>query len=302
MNAVKFSVIIFLIGCLCNTGFSVAAVNTENPNKKTSVTKKSKNKKSATHFISKSKLNQIKAVFVVGPVEEMTKAYIQKAEKVAVYLRKLGANVYTFYTPHDKWEDIVKASNSAHIFYYTGHGTTCGENGKPGGLCLSNDVFIYSKTISQSLKLHKNALVIFNSACLSAGRSADDEKDIGVKEAFRRVSDYSQPFLKLGAGAYYANNYDDAIVPFLESFFSGVNMKNNYVKHLIYDSKLETINKNPYFNYYQVGISSWESDGTSTHLIWVENGVKKEKIIPPIKSYDIAFAGNPNLTYMDWFR
>ncbi len=57
-----------------------------------------------------------------------------------------------------------------------------------------------------------------------AGSSAGDNGDIGGKKALKRVSDYSKPFLKIGASAYYANNFGEGCLSFLNDFFECKNI------------------------------------------------------------------------------
>jgi hypothetical protein len=69
-----------------------------------------------------------------------------------------------------KWKDIVKESEGAHIFIYAGHGSA-------SVLCLTDVTSLGGSTIILAeLKLHKNALVVFNHACESAGSSATDKR------------------------------------------------------------------------------------------------------------------------------
>ena len=91
-------------------------------------------------------------------------------------------------------------------------------DGKYGGLDLNKA--ISSEDIVNDLKLRSNAIIIFKSVCGGAGSSASDDGDIGIKKAIERVSDYSRPFLNIGASAYYANNFGEGCLSFLNDFFS----------------------------------------------------------------------------------
>jgi len=164
--------------------------------------------------LSVDTLRMIKAVIVVG---NDAKDFIQEEKNVAQFLKELGVEVIELYTPNCKWEDVKKASVDANIFIYAGHGLTIGEE-KQGTLYL-NEGIIEGPSLIEGLKLHKNALVLFNHACSSAGSSAADDNDIGITEATKRVEDYAKPFVKIGAACYYANNYNDYIVPLLTKFF-----------------------------------------------------------------------------------
>ena len=248
-----------------------------------------------------SRLKKLKAVIVVGPVEEFLKEDVERAKVVAKYLRDKGVQVKEFYPPYDKWTNIVNASKDANIFMYSGHGTTCGENGKAGGLCLSNETFIYSTTISKELKLHKNALVLFNCVCYAAGSSDSDEKDIGVKEAITRVSDYARPFFKSGATGYYVSNYEGSMVPFLQEFFKKRSIKQVYTEKASEWTKIEITQTYKYNPNYEVSVASNDDKGFyyKIHLV---NGVRKEEKFPAFKVYDVAYVGKPDFTVNDFFK
>ena len=69
--------------------------------------------------------------------------------------------------------------------------------------------------------LRRLLLLLFQSVCRGAGSSAGDSDDIGIKKAEARVSDYAEPFLKIGAQVYYANNWQNGCLSFLENMFDG---------------------------------------------------------------------------------
>ncbi|MBK6834273.1 MAG: hypothetical protein IPG89_08380 [Bacteroidetes bacterium] len=169
-------------------------------------------------------LRMIKAVVVVGPVEESTKSFITEKKELVLFLRSIGVQVTEFYHPNAKWNDIVEASKGANIFIYSGHGSTMGENGGAGGLCVTDGLYS-AESITNEIKLAKNALVLFNHVCGGAGSSADDTKDIGKEEAMKRVGDYAKPFIINNAAAYYANNYSYCLESILTDFFNRKNKR-----------------------------------------------------------------------------
>jgi hypothetical protein len=122
------------------------------------------------------KIKKLKAIIIVSDVDGddkdgwWNKAYIAEQRKNAKYLREHGVTVLEFYHPNTKWKDIVKASKDANIFIYSGHGSNQGINHESGGLCLVDGIYGGDR-IKKEIKLHDNALVIFNSACYSAGSS-----------------------------------------------------------------------------------------------------------------------------------
>lgn len=52
--------------------------------------------------------NPIKAVLIVGPVEENTKDLVFRMQKVESFLRSKHVNVITFYYPNSDWKKIKK--------------------------------------------------------------------------------------------------------------------------------------------------------------------------------------------------
>ena len=246
-------------------------------------------------FLSKDSLKKLKAIFIVGPVEESTKEFIDEQKKNAKYLKSLGVQVIEFYHPNAKWKDIVKASEGANILVYAGHGGVA-------VFCVTGEI-IEGEVIQRDLKLHKNALVIFNHACESAGSSALDTKDIGEKEAFRRVGDYAKPFIASNASVYYANNYNDCLIPFFTSFFQYKNIKSIYKAQASIYQKIEGYSVYQYDSQFEVSVAAKPSTNKLvTQFVGIGNGKWKEQKVMDFKSYDVAYVGKPNFTVVDIFK
>lgn len=226
-------------------------------------------------LISRDSLRKLKAIIIVGSVENLTGEFTLEQQKTAAYLRSVGVRVFEFYHPHAKWNDILKESEGAHIFIYAGHGSA-------SVLCLTDGI-VYGSTIEKELKLHKNALVIFNHACESAGSSATDKGDIGKAEALRRVGDYAKPYVNLKAGAYFANNYYNCLPSFLNSFFQRTRMKDLYAQEANNYAKIEVVKKYNYDVQFEIGVSS-------------------NKDSKGISDYNVAYVGKPNFTVNDLFK
>lgn len=254
-----------------------------------------------TVLLSRDSLSRIKAVLVVGPSSGSTKEDIEEITKIAGYLREKGVKVTELYDPVATWKNVVTASQGAHIFLYSGHGTYLGENGTSGGLCLSGDQRVRSSTIAKELLLHKNALVIFKSVCLGAGSSASDNSDIGINTAIQRVSDYAHPFIKQGALGYYANNFNNSIIPFLEAFFNRKNMKDAFQGTTGNFCKVEKTDSYRYKDEFLVSVASSEKSGLLTKISTID-GVTTERQVPGFKKYNIAFVGFPGFTVLDFFK
>ena len=226
-------------------------------------------------LISRDSLRKLKAIIIVGSVEYLTASFISEQQKTTAYLRSVGVQVVEFFHPYAIWKDIVKESEGAHIFIYSGHGTA-------SLLCLTDGI-VYGSTIVEELKLHKNALVFFNHACQSAGSSASDKVDIGKAEALKRVGDYAKPYIDLNAGAYFANNYYNCLPSFLNSFFQRTKMKDLYTKVASNYAEIEVIKKYNFDVHFDIGISS-------------------NKSVNLITEYNVAYVGKPNFTVSDLFK
>ena len=245
-------------------------------------------------------LRMIKAVVVVGPAEESTKSFISEKKELVMFLRGIGVQVTEFYHPNAKWNDIVEASKGANIFIYSGHGSTMGENGGAGGLCVTDGLYS-AESITNEIKLAKNALVLFNHVCRGAGSSADDSKDIGKEEAMKRVGDYAKPFIINNAAAYYANNYSYCLESILTDFFNRKKIKDIYNHDANKWTKIEARGVYKFNKQNEIAIASDSNPGDFYRTSYV-NGKKKEEKVKGFKDYDVAYVGNPNFTVNDFFK
>jgi hypothetical protein len=240
-------------------------------------------------LLSFSQFDYLKAVLIVGDQQDGTINAIEDMEEIHSFFKSKNVNVSTFYHPKTSWEDIVKASKDASFFVYSGHGMSW-PDGKYGGLALNEA--ISSEEIINDLRLKANAIIIFKSVCGGAGSSASDDGDIGIKKAIERVSDYSKPFLSIGASAYYANNFGEGCLSFLNDFFEGKTMKECFDNSIGWSAKLEIDQKYKYDRIKSIGLASCDWGGTVTKTSYI-NGVKSVREVPATKDYDIAYVANP---------
>lgn len=247
--------------------------------------------------LSINKFKMIKAVIIVG--NDATQ-FIYEQRQVASYLKNLGIAVVELYTPNCKWEDVKKASNGAHILIYAGHGITIGKEKEKQGTLYLNEGIIEGEQLVNGLKLNKNALVLFNHACSSAGSSGFDDYDIGIEEATRRVEDYAKPFIKLNAGCYYANNYYNYLIPMLTKFFSGVTIKDIYNNDASTWTKIENRKIYSFNKKYEVAVAS-QICGYVSQTTTI-NGFSITELVNRGKSYSIAYVGIPEFTVNDFFK
>ncbi len=232
---------------------------------------------------------QLKALLVVGHQEDGTKDAVNSMNKIADLFEKNGVAVYKFYDYDARWDEIIKVSGECNFFVYSGHGSTMGENGNVGGICVTS--MISTAGLISSLRLKNNAIVLFKSVCNGAGSSAGDDGDIGIGEARKRVYHYAYPFFKIGASAYYANNYSDGILDFLTDFFEGMTLKQAFLKSTQPWTDVEFEDAFPGDPKMSYSIASSKGSGTLTRTSYI-NGVKKVVHIPAFKQYEIAYAGH----------
>jgi hypothetical protein len=233
--------------------------------------------------------SKLKAVLIIGHQEDLTDWAMEKMNEIADILDEKGVVVHKFYDDKAIWDDIVVAATGANFFIYGGHGSNLGKNGGAGGICVEPTVG--PTKMIEELKLHPNAIVIFKSVCRGAGSSAGDDSDIGILEARKRITDYSNPFFEIGAVAYYANNVGGGCHTFLENFLSGKTLKECYEKSAG-RYKLEASKAYTYDNSKQLSVSSSPATGITTRTSY-KNGKKKVERIPTIKEYSIAYVGVP---------
>lgn len=243
--------------------------------------------------------SKLTAVLVVGPQEDGTHGAINEMKRVESFLESKGVTVKTYYGKKAKWDEIIKGAKGVNFFIYSGHGTTTGENESFGGLCV--DKIVSVSTMQRELKLAKNSMVLFQSVCGGTGSSAGDFKDIGVKEAYQRVSDYSNSFFKIGASVYYANNYQDGCLKFLKVFFNNTSLGDSYKLTASTFTKIEGTRTLKEDADKSISIASTKGEGYATYTKYV-NGVKTVKKVKAVKAYDVAFVGNKNFTISDLIK
>lgn len=233
---------------------------------------------------------KLKALLIVGPLGSGTTKAMEEMNQLAFLLTEHGVAVEKLYHKKAKWKDIVKYAPDCDFFIYSGHGSNMGTKGKAGGLCLSDREMIPTEQIMKELQLKPNALVIMKSVCRAAGSSANEPRDIGILTAKERVEHYAYPFMELGAGAYYADNYSDGAYTFLEMFLSGEEVLNCYrisAQRYAYIEFESTFPRNQDFTFSissSGGVHEMERSNQQTHGRYVQQHV-------PPKSYDIAFVG-----------
>lgn len=242
---------------------------------------------SQAEFQELAALPPLKAVLIVGPLGASTQAEINNMELAANALQSRGVQVLRFYTPNDRWSDIVSAANGAHFLLYRGHGLYWnGDTVTPqvGGFELTEKMYSNDE-IKRDLKLAPNAIVMFF-ACFATGSSTTDQARIPPDEARRRISQYAQPFFDLGAAGFYANWYGDAFQVFINNLFNGMTLENAFKNYPDFEAAKSTLTTNQAYTNLPLWLS-WET--------WTDYG------IPP-EIYNNTFTGQANKTLNDLFK
>jgi hypothetical protein len=234
-------------------------------------------------------LQTLKAVLLVGPIDgndgPWTKTEIANMELAATVLINQGVEVHKFYPGRGTIAEIEAAAEGAHFLLYRGHGVYDGKIPYPtvGGFYLSSGYYSPER-IQTNLHLAPNAIVMLY-GCFTAGSSSapDDEIDIGITEASRRVAQYSAPFFKIGAAGYYANWYGNAFEAFLNNLFAGQTLGSAYENYFDFNSQTVYRTFHPDF---------------PTFPMWVD---KDKWGDPSYWQYNNAFVGLADKTLMDLF-
>jgi hypothetical protein len=238
--------------------------------------------------LSTLRLPQLKAVILVGPIDgddgAGTKAAEASMELAAQELAAYGVTVYRFYTPNNDWEQITAAAADAQFLFYGGHGVYWSEMPYPsvGGFYLK-DRFVSPDDIRRDLALHPNAIIMLHGACFSAGSSSNDTISVTSAEAQRRVAQYSDPFLDIGAAGYYANWFDNALQMYVRYLFQGKTLGATYES---------------FWDFNRATAERYMHPDHPTAVLWLD----KDYWYDPLPQYNNAFVGQPNATLEDLFQ
>ena len=235
----------------------------------------------------------LKAVLVVGPIDGptgvVTKQEIANMELAAARLSANGVQVLKFYTPNDNWANIVAAANGAHFLMYRGHGLNWNPNDwvtpTVGGFSLTEKMFS-SADIKRDFRLAPNAIVMLY-GCFTTGSSTTDPSPISQEEARRRTSQYSQPFIELGAAGYYANWYGNAFGKFVDNLFAGQTLGDAFKNYSDFEGAKWAATTHSSFS----NVPMW--------LSW-DNWPQPYPI--PSPQFNHVFVGQPSKTLLDLFK
>ncbi|HJP89403.1 MAG TPA: hypothetical protein VJ850_10250 [Candidatus Limnocylindrales bacterium] len=184
----------------------------------------------ATAYVSNAKV-----VIVVGAVESNTTSYRAKGDAIYAEAIKYTPNVTKIYSPNATWAVVKAAAQGANIFVYAGHGYGFPSPYRPvlspsvqDGMGLNeiggiddNDKKYYGETsIANEIRLAKNAVVLLNGLCYSAGASEDGDPEPTMPVARQRVDNFASGFIKAGARVVVAQSWTSGVTYMIRSIFT----------------------------------------------------------------------------------
>lgn len=236
---------------------------------------------------SLSALPPLKAVLLVGPIDgdygSWTEEEKSNMELAARELQTNGVSVHKFYAPYNDWSLIKKAAEGAHFLLYRGHGVFWGDPNFPtavGGFALK-DLIVTPDMIRSELKLARNAIIMVY-GCYSAGSSSSDTQRLTTSEAQRRAALYSQPFLDIGAGGYFADWFGNAFQMYIRYLFQGKTLGQAYES---------------FFDFNSATVERYLHPVHSRLAMWLD----KDEWYDPKPQYNNAFIGQPSARLEDLF-
>jgi hypothetical protein len=176
-----------------------------------------------------------KVVIVVGAVESLTPSFRADADTIYAEAIKYTPNVTRIYSPNATWAAVKAAAQGANIFIYLGHGYGFPSPYRPvlspdvqDGMGLNaiggiddNDKKYYGETsIANEIRFAKNAVVLLNHLCYSAGSSESGDPEPTIPVARQRVDNYASGWIKAGARMVMADSWTSAITYTIRSLFT----------------------------------------------------------------------------------
>jgi hypothetical protein len=176
-----------------------------------------------------------KVVIVVGATEGTTPTYRADADLIYAEAIKYTSNVVKIYSPNATWAVVKAAAQGASIFVYLGHGYGFPSPYKPvltpsvhDGMGLnialnqgdSNKQYYGESFVGSEIRLAKNAIVILNHLCYSAGSSEAGAPEPTIPVAKERVDNFASGFLRAGARAVLADSWNAAPIGMIRALFT----------------------------------------------------------------------------------
>ena len=176
-----------------------------------------------------------KVVIVVGATESTTPSYRSDADTIAAEALKYTPNVIKLYSPNATWAMVKAAAQGASIFVYLGHGYGFPSPYRPalspsvqdglglnefGGINDWDKKYYGESLIARDIRFAKNAVVLLNHLCYSAGSSESGNPEPTIEVARERVDNYVSGFIKAGARAVIAQSWTSGVIYAIRSIFT----------------------------------------------------------------------------------
>ena len=176
-----------------------------------------------------------KVVIVVGATESHTAGYRSDADKIAAEALKYTSNVVKLYSPNAKWAQVKAAAQGASIFVYLGHGygypspyravlspdvqDGMGLN-TPTGTTDNDKKYYGEQLIASDIRFAKDAIVLLNHLCYSAGSSESGDPEPTVAVARERVDNFASGFIRAGARSVIAQSWTSGVIYMINRIFT----------------------------------------------------------------------------------
>ena len=176
-----------------------------------------------------------KVVIVVGATEGTTPSYRTDADQIYAEAIKYTPNVIKVYSPNATWAVVKAAAQGASVFVYLGHGygfpspyksilTPSVHDGMGLNEFLnqgdSDKKYWGESYVGSEIRLAKNAVVILNHLCYSAGSSESGAPEPAIPVAKQRVDNFASGFLRAGARAVLADSWNAAATGMIRALFT----------------------------------------------------------------------------------
>lgn len=180
-------------------------------------------------------VSDAKVVIVVGAVESSTSSYRAKGDAIYAEAIKYTPNVTRIYSPNATWAAVKAAAQGANIFVYAGHGygfpspyrpilSPSVQNGmglnEIGGVDDWDKKYYGESLIASEIRLAKNAVVLLNGLCYSAGSSEDGDPEPTMPVARQRVDNFASGFIKAGARVVIAQSWTSGVTYAINRIFT----------------------------------------------------------------------------------
>jgi flagellar hook assembly protein FlgD len=160
-----------------------------------------------------------KAVFIVGPTNDLTDSNLVDAEKMAQQADAVGMEVHRVFFPHATWDNVLANIQNANLVVYMGHGygwpskytKTLTESRQDGmglntfdGSGKNQYTYFGATKLRENIQLAPNAIVYLNHLCYSAGNAEPGMAIPDADLARQRVDNMASGWLAIGARAVFA--------------------------------------------------------------------------------------------------